>query len=92
MFGKRHAFRKAAKKEAARVAPVIAAASDSVETMIDEIDLELRRLPELLCPKCQAAMIQKTARRGRYAGSQFWGCYRWPACDGLRQYRRQRLT
>ncbi|OPY05601.1 MAG: Restriction endonuclease [Syntrophorhabdus sp. PtaB.Bin184] len=33
-----------------------------------------------LCPRCGSAMVLKTARRGRNAGSQFWGCSRYPAC------------
>ena len=35
-----------------------------------------RHLPE--CPKCQAAMTLKNARRG----GQFWGCSTWPKCTG----------
>lgn len=35
---------------------------------------------ELLCPKCGAAMKLRTAKQGANAGSQFWGCSRYPAC------------
>jgi restriction system protein len=27
-----------------------------------------------VCPDCGASMIKKTARKGRYAGSEFWSC------------------
>jgi restriction system protein len=38
-----------------------------------------------VCPKCGAAMVQRTARRGNRAGEQFWGCPKYPACRGIRQ-------
>jgi restriction system protein len=36
-----------------------------------------------LCPKCGAEMVLKTARKGKYAGSQFWSCSKFPNCRGL---------
>jgi restriction system protein len=36
------------------------------------------------CPKCGSPMVQRTAKRGPNAGSQFWGCPRYPACQGIR--------
>jgi len=41
-------------------------------------------LPAPACPKCQAPMRLRQAHRGPRAGSQFWGCSRYPDCDGLR--------
>lgn len=40
------------------------------------------------CPKCGSTMVVKTARKGANAGSQFWSCPRYPACDGKRQLAR----
>lgn len=37
-----------------------------------------------ICPKCAASMILRTAKKGTNAGSQFWGCSRYPACRGTR--------
>lgn len=37
-----------------------------------------------LCPKCATAMVVRTARRGTAAGSRFWGCARFPVCNGTR--------
>jgi restriction system protein len=37
----------------------------------------------LVCPKCGAEMVLKTARQGRHAGSQFWSCSKFPDCKGL---------
>lgn len=38
-----------------------------------------------LCPKCGSTMVLRTASKGAYAGSQFYGCSRFPACRGTRQ-------
>jgi restriction system protein len=38
-----------------------------------------------VCPDCGAAMKIKTARKGKFAGSNFWSCSRFPACKGIRQ-------
>jgi restriction system protein len=34
------------------------------------------------CPVCAQPMVLRTARRGRFAGSAFWGCSSYPACRG----------
>ena len=36
------------------------------------------------CPVCNSLMVQRTARRGEGAGSQFWGCSNYPKCRGTR--------
>jgi len=36
------------------------------------------------CPQCGGRMILRTARRGRGAGRQFYGCARYPSCRGTR--------
>ncbi|HOI54060.1 MAG TPA: topoisomerase DNA-binding C4 zinc finger domain-containing protein [Phycisphaerae bacterium] len=35
------------------------------------------------CPLCGATMTLRTARRGKKAGDQFWGCQRYPKCKGI---------
>lgn len=37
-----------------------------------------------ICPRCQAPMVRRTAKRGRNAGKLFWGCSRYPTCQGTR--------
>jgi four helix bundle suffix protein len=37
-----------------------------------------------VCPKCGEPMALRTARKGTNAGAQFWGCCRYPKCNGLR--------
>ncbi|MCA9253725.1 MAG: DUF2034 domain-containing protein [Phycisphaerales bacterium] len=34
------------------------------------------------CPKCQAPMVLREAKKGQNAGSRFWGCSRFPQCRG----------
>lgn len=36
------------------------------------------------CPLCGKAMILRTARKGKKAGSSFWGCSGFPECKGIR--------
>ena len=38
------------------------------------------------CPNCGGAMVIRTAGRGPRRGSQFYGCTKYPACRGTRQY------
>ena len=33
-----------------------------------------------LCPKCGNEMVLRTARKGKYAGQEFWGCSDFPRC------------
>ena len=35
------------------------------------------------CPKCGAPMVLRTAKRGEYAGRQFYGCSAYPKCRGI---------
>ena len=34
------------------------------------------------CPRCGSEMKLRTARKGKYAGQQFWGCSGFPKCRG----------
>jgi DNA-binding helix-hairpin-helix protein with protein kinase domain len=38
----------------------------------------------LACPRCGSKMVKRLAKRGRNAGSYFWGCSRYPTCRGTR--------
>jgi restriction system protein len=37
------------------------------------------------CPQCGQPMVLRTARSGKKAGSQFWGCSAYPVCKGVVQ-------
>jgi len=39
--------------------------------------------PNPMCPQCGTAMIQRTAKKGQFAGQPFWGCGRYPKCTGI---------
>jgi restriction system protein len=83
MLLKRRAFRRAAREEAARVAPEIEQANHRIEQLNAELDRELESLPggRVKCPKCGDLMVVKIARRGANAGGKFWGCPDWPRCS-----------
>jgi len=38
------------------------------------------------CPACGSPMALRTARRGENAGSQFWGCSRYPQCRATLEF------
>lgn len=54
------------------------------QTLSDNEDAyESRGTPS--CPSCGSEMVLRSATRGAMAGSQFWGCSRYPSCTGTRQ-------
>jgi hypothetical protein len=36
------------------------------------------------CPSCGGTMRERVAKRGKHAGSKFWGCGNYPRCKGTR--------
>ncbi|MHA2061369.1 MAG: restriction endonuclease [Candidatus Sifarchaeia archaeon] len=36
-----------------------------------------------ICPKCGSIMVMRTAKKGRRAGAQFWGCSTYPKCNAI---------
>ncbi|MFH1037637.1 MAG: four helix bundle suffix domain-containing protein [PVC group bacterium] len=38
------------------------------------------------CPLCGGLMVPRTARKGKNAGRQFWGCVAFPECKGTRPF------
>ena len=37
----------------------------------------------LSCPKCDAPMVRRVAKRGKNAGNEFWGCSTFPKCRSI---------
>jgi restriction system protein len=35
------------------------------------------------CPKCGSPMVLREARKGPHAGRKFWGCSKYPSCNGV---------
>jgi ATP-dependent DNA helicase RecQ len=44
------------------------------------------------CPECGQSMLVRTAKNGRNAGNQFWGCSGFPACRGTRSFGGENLA
>lgn len=42
---------------------------------------------EAACPKCGGGMVMRRARRGRHKHKPFWGCLRFPFCNGTQKFR-----
>ncbi len=49
---------------------------------LTKVRIEARDGEAPSCPKCGSPMRKRTARSGPNAGNPFWGCSRWPDCDG----------
>lgn len=50
---------------------------------VDEIEREEKNKLEPLCPLCNSVMLKRVARKGKNAGSVFWGCSQFPDCRGV---------
>lgn len=62
----------------------------TAESIVDSIDHK-RTVPPLEssmasseCPACGAAMVRRTAARGKHAGQAFWGCSAYPRCREIK--------
>ena len=40
----------------------------------------------IACPRCGSPMKLRTAKQGKHAGNQFWGCSTFPKCRGIRSF------
>ena len=40
-----------------------------------------------ICPKCGAEMVQRIAKKGKYAGQKFWGCSNFPNCRMILKFK-----
>jgi len=62
----------------------------AIETKIEESVVEPQASPpeplpaaapsSEICPRCESALILRTAKKGKNAGNQFYGCSRYPKC------------
>jgi restriction system protein len=49
------------------------------------VPAEPQRTAEPKCPHCGGEMVLRTAKTGKYAGKQFYGCRQYPKCKGIVQ-------
>ena len=49
----------------------------------DDIEDDFEEAKEPFCPKCGSKMLLRTARKGKFAGKNFWGCSKYPNCKGI---------
>jgi hypothetical protein len=52
----------------------------------DHIENIINNRDNPICPKCGSKMILRTAKKGKSAGSQFWGCRNFPSCKIIKTY------
>lgn len=48
---------------------------------VDLNDFEEAQVP--FCPKCGSKMLLRTAKNGKFAGRNFWGCSKYPECNSI---------
>jgi hypothetical protein len=53
---------------------------EEADARFDPAALAILRDKRKYCPKCEAEMVLRTAKKGLNVGSQFWGCSRFPIC------------
>jgi restriction system protein len=58
----------------------LAAMLEATDARFDPEVLDILRDTRKFCPKCERPMVLRTSRKGRDAGSQFWGCSAYPRC------------
>ena len=60
----------------------IEATTEVINEAINAENAECGEMPEetLLCPKCGAPLVLRTAKKGSNAGNQFYGCSAFPKC------------
>jgi len=61
--------------------PIKSTKTEVPPTVIENMKSDDNASP--LCPKCNSSMALRTAKRGRHAGNQFYGCNQWPKCNGI---------
>lgn len=52
-----------------------------MNSSVDKDVIEIAETPK--CPKCNKAMIKRSAKKGKTVGAEFWGCCDFPRCRGV---------
>ncbi len=68
-----------------RLATLIGAVQKEPKVSAQDVKKKPKRDADPLpCPTCGGKMVLRTARKGKNAGQQFWGCSGFPKCRGTR--------
>ena len=67
-------------REAVRLTEETPQAAESEQSATDNVE-PAPSVPQ--CPRCGAPMVKRQATKGANAGSEFWGCSRFPHCRGI---------
>lgn len=62
--------------------PIIQEKDNFIVNKIDE-NKHIENKREPFCPKCGFKMVLRTARQGKYKGTDFWGCSQFPKCTSI---------
>lgn len=57
--------------------------ADEVEKVTEKTNTDTEAAGQILCPRCGAPMVRRTAAKGVNAGKEFYGCSRFPRCRGI---------
>lgn len=72
-----------AEQAASRPEPLASNSSDSGSLATSAFAQSATDEVTILCPKCGAPMVKRTARKGARAGKPFYGCSNYPTCRGV---------
>lgn len=65
--------------------------SNKIETA-EEKDVSLSQTDALICEKCGAKLVLRTATKGAKSGTQFYGCSNYPRCNYIRNIQKEDRT
>jgi len=59
--------------------------SEQYSYVVDKVEKSdlIEDIKEPYCPKCGSKMVLRTAKQGKYSGSKFWGCSKFPQCNAV---------
>ena len=55
--------------------------NDIKEVHLKVTDSKSVDVEQKICPQCGGALVKRVARKGTYAGNEFWGCSNYPKCN-----------
>jgi len=72
-------------REFAKTTKVTLVDGAALERLIGEVKATAARESAPACPRCGTAMVRRHAKKGKFAGTSFWGCGSYPKCVAIVQ-------